>query len=136
MSNKPVYFTTQDKGEVVYKEWLAEDRKEDQGYDLVIFAHLKKEFLKEKLAGHKSLDDYNDPKEFVLELAKEKEAGKYFHNTKGPAYGAAHRKTDGTLEIVHPEYWISGKRLTDEAEIKKVIHDSQFSEKANNFINS
>ena len=130
-TNVSVYFPVVQKGEVMYKEWLSEKR---DGYDLIVFASIKNEFLKDKM-GNKNLDDVEKLEDFVLDLAKEKEVGKYFHNTKGPAYGAAYKHADGRFEIKHDEYWMSGKRLLEEQEIKKIIHDSNFSEKADELIN-
>jgi len=129
-----VYSPAVDKGEIVYKEWLAEKRAD---YDLIVFANIKKEFLTDKLKGSlDSLDAVLELEQFVMDLAKEKEVGKYFHNTKGIAYGAAYKKHDtGELEIKHPEYWINGRRLLEESEIKKIIHDANFNEKADNLIN-
>ncbi len=132
--SKNVYFKAVDKGEIVYKEWLAEKRED---YDLIVFANIKKEFLTEKLKGSvDSIDSIVELEQFVMDLAKEKEVGKYFHNTKGIAYGAAYKKhATGELEIKHPEYWINGRRLLEESEIKKIIHDANFNEKAETLIN-
>lgn len=129
-----VYSPAVDKGEIVYKEWLAEKRAD---YDLIVFANIKKEFLTDKLKGSvDSLDAVLELEQFVMDLAKEKEVGKYFHNTKGIAYGAAYKNhATGELEIKHPEYWINGRRLLEESEIKKIIHDANFNEKAENLIN-
>lgn len=134
MGKKTVYSPAVDKGEIIYKEWLAEKR---DGYDLIVFANVKKEFLTDKLKGSvDSLDAVLELEQFVMDLAKEKEVGKYFHNTKGIAYGAAYKKHGtGELEIKHPEYWINGRRLLEESEIKKIIHDSAFNEKADALIN-
>ena len=132
--SKNVYFKAVDKGEIVYKEWLAEKRED---YDLIVFANIKKEFLTEKLKGSvDSIDSIVELEQFVMDLAKEKEVGKYFHNTKGIAYGAAYKKhATGELEIKHPEYWINGRRLLEESEIKKIIHDANYNEKADKLIN-
>ncbi len=126
-----MYFEAQDKGEVVYKEWLSEKR---EGYDLVVYATIRKEFITEKLKGQ-DINDYEALEKFVLELAKEKEVGKYFHNNKGPAYGAMYKHADGKVEMKHEEFWMNGKRILEENEIKKIIHDSNFSDKANTLIN-
>lgn len=129
------YCAAEDRGETIYKIWLAEDRRAKEGYDLVVYANFRKEFLSEKLVGNKTIDDYDQGKEFVLELAKEKELGTYFHNPRGVAYGAAKRKPNGDLEILHGEYWLNGKRIIEESEIKRLIHN-KFSETANSIINS
>lgn len=128
-----MYFKAVDKGETIYKEWLSEKRDKD-GYDLIVFANFKKDFIKEKLK-NKEVDDIINIQDFVLDLAKEKEIGKYFHNTKGVAYGAAYKHNDGKMEYKHEEYWMNGKRILDEKEIKKIIHDSNFNEKAETIIN-
>jgi len=133
--SKKVYLEAVDKGEIVYKEWLSEKRED---YDLIVFANIKKEFLTDKLKGSlDSIDAVVELEQFVMDLAKEKEVGKYFHNTKGVAYGAAYKKhATGELDIKHAEYWINGRRLLEESEIKKVIHDHNFNEKADSLINS
>jgi len=133
--SKKVYLEAVDKGEIVYKEWLSEKRED---YDLIVFANIKKEFLTDKLKGSlDSIDAVVELEQFVMDLAKEKEVGKYFHNTKGVAYGAAYKKhATGELDIKHAEYWINGRRLLEESEIKKVIHDANFNEKADSLINS
>lgn len=132
--SKKVYLEAVDKGEIVYKEWLSEKRED---YDLIVFANIKKEFLTDKLKGSlDSIDAVVELEQFVMDLAKEKEVGKYFHNTKGVAYGAAYKKhATGELDIKHAEYWINGRRLLEESEIKKVIHDASFNEKADTLIN-
>lgn len=134
MAKKQMYFKSVDKGEIVYKEWLSEKR---DGYDLIVFANVKKEFLSDKLKGSiDDLDSVMELEQFVMDLAKEKEVGKYFHNTKGVAYGAAYKKhADGDMEVKHAEYWINGRRLLEESEIKKVIHDAAYNEKADKLIN-
>jgi hypothetical protein len=126
-----VYYKALDKGETIYKEWLSEKRAD---YDLIVYANIKTDFLKEKLK-NKAIDDVVELQDFVLDLAKEKEVGKYFHNTKGVAYGAAYKYHDGRMEYKHEEYWINGKRILDEKEIKKIIHDSNFNDKATALIN-
>lgn len=131
--SKQVYFKAEDRGETVYKEYLAEKRED---FDVIVFANIKKEFLKDKLQGNVSDLDAVELEQFVMDFAKEKEVGKYFHNPKGIAYGAAYKKHGtGELDVKHAEYWINGRRLLEETEIKKVIHDANFVEKANNLIN-
>lgn len=132
--SKTVYLSAVDKGEIFYKEWLSEKR---DGYDLIVFANIKKEFLQDKMKGTlENIDSVVELEQFVMDLAKEKEVGKYFHNTKGVAYGAAYKKHDtGDLDVKHAEYWINGRRLLDEGEIKKIIHDTNFNEKVDDLIN-
>lgn len=131
-SSSDVYFNHVDNGETFYKEWLGEKRAD---YDLVVFINAKKEFLTQVLKGKDIDKDFITPEDFVLKLAKEKEIGKYFHNPKGVAYGAMYKYHDGRKEYKHQEYWINGKRILDEAEIKKIIHDSNFNDKAETIIN-
>lgn len=142
-----IYFPAEERGEVVYKEWLSEKR---DGYDLVVFVNVKKEYITSVLKGE-NFDNYVTMKDFLMTLAKERELAKYYHNPKGPCYGAVNKyenaiplseqkkgftySADGKYEYKHVEYWTHGKRLLDEKEIKKIIHDNNFKEKAETIIN-
>lgn len=142
-----VYFPAEERGEVVYKEWLSEKR---EGYDLVVYVNIKKEYLTTVLKGE-NIDNFTSMKDFLMTLAKERELAKYFHNPKGPCYGAVNKyhapvleddqkkgftySADGKYEYKHIEFWTHGKRLLDEKEIKKIIHDNNFNQKAEVIIN-
>ena len=132
---------TQDLGEIIKMEVVhearptADDKSTLNGYDVTLFFHIKKEFLSEKIPG-KKLEDFNGLEDIILILAKEKEMGSYFHNTKGSAYGAFYREHGtGKVEMKHEEYWIDGKRVVEEDKIKKLVFDSNFNDKADKLIN-
>lgn len=102
---------------IFYKEWLSEKR---DGYDLIVFAYIKESFLTERNV-ELSYVENSTLEQMILELAKKKEMGKYFHREDGPAYGAAYKdhKT-GELDVKHTEYWINGERQLNENMIKKI----------------
>lgn len=127
-SKKFPLYPVEDRGDYLYKMFWNEVK--ETGDYLNVFICLSKDVQGNKTI-MKALEEAKHSLDFLEDLAKKHEIPKFFHNPKGPAYGAIYYNPETRQEkMPHGEYWLNGKRLMEEDEIKRLIFDSAFAKKA------